>query len=84
MKHKVDKEIKFGLGLSGQAISAPNPLFCNLKLAVMRVLYASGAAEVLEDFWRDYDRVSEVPSSLGVSQELDELFLDKLAVISVF
>jgi hypothetical protein len=50
----------------------------------MRVLYASGAAEVLESFWRDYDRVGEVPSSLGVSQELDELFLDKLAVISVF
>jgi hypothetical protein len=84
MKHKINKEIIFGLGTSGQEISAPNPLFCNLKLAVMRVLYASGAAEVLEQFWKECDRVGMDPSSLGVSQELDELFLDKLAVISVF
>ena len=58
MEHKVDKEIKFRLGASGNEITPPNPQFCNLKLNILRVLCASGAAEVLESFWRDYDHAS--------------------------
>jgi hypothetical protein len=32
----------------GPLVPNPNPRFCNVMLAVMRVLHASGAAEVLD------------------------------------
>ena len=83
MGNKIDKEIKFGLGISGNEIALPSPQFCNLKLNIMRVLYACGVAEVLEHFWRDYDDASLESSSLGISWEMDSLFINKLASIDV-
>ena len=87
MRHSINKELQFGQcapTAPDEEIKLPNPILCNLKLAIMRVLFASGAAEVLEQLWRDYEDVDLVPSGLGFSQELDNLFLNKLALISAF
>lgn len=83
MGHNIDQEVKFGLGASGKEITPPNPWFCNLKLNVMRVLQASGAAQILERFWRDYDDVGFGSSGLGITPGMDNLFFDKLATINV-
>src|SRR5882724_1333489 len=49
-------EIRFGGGVKGETLgSGPLPLLCNVQLAVARVLYMSGAAEVVMQLKRDAD-----------------------------
>jgi hypothetical protein len=48
-------EIKFGAGLDGETIGTPLPSFCNLQLAIGRVLRASGTAEVIAQMKYDAD-----------------------------
>jgi hypothetical protein len=48
-------EIVFCKGDDGQIIDAPNPSFCNLKLAIARVMYASGALGLIDEMCDDDD-----------------------------
>jgi len=41
------EEIIFGRGEDGPFIDKPDPLYCNLKLALARALNACGAADVI-------------------------------------
>jgi hypothetical protein len=51
------QEICFGQELKAANIALPNPHFCNLKLNIAKVLHASGAAEVLDQYDRDMDEL---------------------------
>ncbi|KAI9573805.1 hypothetical protein HD554DRAFT_2325537, partial [Boletus coccyginus] len=48
-------EIVFREGENGQIIDAPDPSFCNLKLAIARVMYASGASGLIDEIYGDDD-----------------------------
>jgi len=48
-------EIVFCNGENGQMIDAPDPSFCNLRLAIARVMYASGASGLIDDVYGDDD-----------------------------
>jgi len=48
-------EIVFREGENGQLIDAPDPSFCNLKLAIARVMYASGASGLIDEIYGDDD-----------------------------
>ncbi|KAI9463124.1 hypothetical protein HD554DRAFT_2175618 [Boletus coccyginus] len=48
-------EIVFCKGEDGQMIDAPDPSFCNLKLAIARVMYASGASGLVDEVYDDDD-----------------------------
>lgn len=66
INYKIDREIKLCLGTVREEVAAPNPQFCVLT---------PGAAELLEHFRRDYDDAGLESSSLRVSQEMDNFFL---------
>ena len=53
IRRKDGDELFFNKGEHGPNIDGPDPQFCNLKLAVARVFYASGAAEVFAETYRD-------------------------------
>ena len=63
----MDKELIFGTnplnrhpGLDGGSlIDLPDPRLCNVMLAIMRVLHASSAIDVLEDLRQDVEDSSE-------------------------
>jgi hypothetical protein len=49
-------EITFHLGSpEGHMLDNPNPEYCNIKLALARALYACGAADVIDDVYKDDD-----------------------------
>ena len=48
-------EIVFRKGEDGRVIDAPDPSFCNLKLAIARVMYASGASGLIDEVYGDDD-----------------------------
>jgi hypothetical protein len=52
-------EIYFGQGQYAEEVTLPNPVFCNLRLRIARVLHASGAAEVLEQYDRDMEELMD-------------------------
>jgi len=59
-------EIEFGRGTSGDIVALPNPLICNLHLAIARVFAASGAAEVFDKYLEDdEDYMTQVPVYFG-------------------
>lgn len=45
----------FCMGKDGSIIDAPDPSFCNLKLAIARVMYASGASGLIDELYGDDD-----------------------------
>ncbi|KIM92136.1 hypothetical protein PILCRDRAFT_112896 [Piloderma croceum F 1598] len=47
-----------GIGEEGNRIALPDPRLCNLKLNVMRVMHASGAADVFEEQKKNLLRTS--------------------------
>jgi hypothetical protein len=48
-------EIFFNGGVNGEMIDGPDPGYCNLKLAIARVMHASGAAEIIDKIYGDAD-----------------------------
>lgn len=49
-------EIIFGEGPEGEKLNrGPHPVLCSIRLAISRVLDASGAAEVITQLMRDAD-----------------------------
>jgi hypothetical protein len=64
-------------------VSPPDLRFCNLMLAIMRVLHESGAAEVLEQLREDDERSREGGSGVGTSEGFDDLFVAKLNLIQM-
>ena len=72
-----------GVGEGDERIGLPDPRFCNLKLNIMWVMYASGAADVIEEQQKDFDRTAMQSFVLGTSVEMDQIFLNKLHMITV-
>ncbi|KAI9571790.1 hypothetical protein HD554DRAFT_2312089 [Boletus coccyginus] len=61
-------EIVFRKGENGQMIDSPDPSFCNLKLAIARVMYASGASDLIDEIYGDDDddeAIVNLPVYLG-------------------
>ncbi|KAI9571792.1 hypothetical protein HD554DRAFT_2036683 [Boletus coccyginus] len=61
-------EIVFRKGENGQMIDAPDPSFCNLKLAIAHVMYASGASDLIDEIYGDDDddeAIVNLPVHLG-------------------
>ena len=50
-----EQEIVFGRGETATSLDMPNPKYCNLKLAIARVMNASGAADIIADMYREDD-----------------------------
>jgi hypothetical protein len=48
-------EVLFNRGADGQRLDGPEPRYCNLKLALGRVLHASGAADMINKMCFDDD-----------------------------
>ena len=46
-------KIVFCMGKDGSIIDTPDPSFCNLKLAIARVMYASGASGLIDELYGD-------------------------------
>ena len=60
------EEIIFGNSTSGSTVPLPDPMICNLHLAVARVTHASGASEVFDQFLDDDDEdACDVPVYFG-------------------
>jgi len=80
-------EIDFGRGKFPDDVRFPNPIFCNLKLAIARVLHASGAAEVLNRYDRDMEELKGYQLYLGGPYFSDKMLMqvifDRLVVASV-
>jgi hypothetical protein len=88
MHGHIDRDFTLGDGMKGigegdERIGLPDPRFCNLKLNVMRVMYASGAADVIEEQQKDFDHTAMQSFVLGTSAEMDQIFLNKLHMIAV-
>jgi hypothetical protein len=85
----MDKELIFGTNDLGRLpdgnnlIGLPDPRFCNTMLAIMRVLHASGATDVLEELRNDDERSREGGSGMGISTTLDDLLAVKLQLASM-
>jgi len=48
------QEIIFGCGdPNGQILDKPNPEYCNIKLAIARVIHACGAADIIAEMYGD-------------------------------
>ena len=78
IRRKEGEELHFGKGDGSSLVEAPCPAFCNLKLAVARVLYASGAFEVIDRFEEDMDGLAGEPMYFGSPNFSDELLLDRI------
>ena len=48
-------EIFFNRGNNGNTIDRPDPEYCNLKLAIARAFHASGAADIIAEFYDNDD-----------------------------
>jgi hypothetical protein len=89
-KAGMEKEVAFGTrsinwadGNAQPLVSNPNPRFCNLMLAIMRVLHASGAAEVLDQLRETDEESREDGSNMGSSSNVDDLFMSKLTLLAM-
>jgi hypothetical protein len=49
------EELLFGRGVLSQPEYLPNPHYCNIKLAVGRILHACGAAEIIDYLFHLYE-----------------------------
>ena len=74
-------EISFCTGTDSQIIDAPDPMFCNLKLAIARVMYASGASGLIDELYGDGDddeAIVNQPVYLGGSFVSDDTLFRRL------
>ena len=72
-------EIIFRQGQSGQMIDPPNPSFCNLKLAIARVMHASGASGLIAELYGDDDEaILNQPVYLGGPLVSDDILFCRL------
>jgi hypothetical protein len=72
------EEIKFGGGLEANRLGpGPDPLLCNLQLAVARVLKTSGAAELIMQWMKDADD-SDFPHVYIASSDFCDILAAKL------
>ena len=62
-------------------IALPDPRFCNLKLNVIRVLHASGAADIFRKYFEDSDSADMRSFVLGASVEMDNKYVPSEAPI---
>ena len=71
--------ISFNGGTDGTMIEGPDPAFCNLHLAIARVLHASGAADIIAQVYGDDDDdfVGQ-PIYFGGPSISDEVLLQRL------
>ena len=53
-------EIFFNRGNNGNTIDGPDPEYCNLKLAIARAFHASGAADIIAEFYDNDDEDDSV------------------------
>jgi hypothetical protein len=76
------EEIVFGRGEGGQFIDKPNPMYCNLKLALARALDACGAADVIAEVYADDDDdeaiITQCPVYFGGPFVSDDALLRRL------
>ena len=60
------EEIIFGNGAGGSRVPPPDPMICNLRLAVARVSCDSGASEISDQFLDDdIEDACDVPIYFG-------------------
>jgi len=59
-------------------IDGPDPEYCNLHLAISRVLHASGAAEIIAKYLEDDEDLCALPSYFGGPFVSDELLYRRL------
>jgi hypothetical protein len=73
-------EIVFGEGTKGHLLNLPEPAFCNLKLAIARVMHASGAAEIFDQLYHDDDEevIMTLPVYLGGPCVSDDILFHRL------
>jgi hypothetical protein len=74
-------EIVFCKGEAGEIMDAPNPSFCNLKLALARVMDASGASGLIDELYGDDDdneAIVNQPVYLGGSFVSDDTLFRRL------
>ena len=71
-----------GVGEGDNTIALPDLRFCNLKLNVIRVLHASGAADIFRKYFEDSDSADMRSFVLGASVEMDNILLAKLQLIA--
>jgi len=75
------QDVKFGMGPEANRIgSGPDPLLCNLQLAVARVLKMSGAAELIAQMAEDADD-SDFPRVYLVSDQFCDILTAKLLML---
>ena len=78
-------EILFGTGAGGSRVPLPDPMICNLHLAVARVSHACGASEVFDQFLDDDDDdACDVPVYFGHGGPFvsDDVLMRKLEVLA--
>jgi hypothetical protein len=86
VKLKDGDEIVFGTGDGGGSIELPNPHICNLQLAIARVSFASGAAEIFDQLLDDDDDDDDglqVPIYFGSPFIQDAALMQKLEVLLI-
>ena len=76
-------EIFFGCGTrtDGQAIDKPNPEYCNIKLAIARVMHGCGAADIIREMYGDdddEDAIVNQPVYMGGPFVSDDILLRRL------
>jgi hypothetical protein len=73
-------EIIFRKGVDGHQIDPPDPLFCNTKLAIARVMYACGASGLIDELCDDDDdeAIETQPVYLGGPFVSDDILLRRL------
>lgn len=89
-KYQMNKELFFGTNILNKhpdsldnLICLPDPRFCNTMLAIMRVLHASGVADMLDEL-REVDEHSRMGGSgMGISNTFDDLLSVKLDLASM-
>jgi hypothetical protein len=75
------QEIVFHRGSSdGKAIDKPNQQYCDIKLAIARVMHACGAADIVAEMYRedDDDAIVNQPVYLGGPFVSDDALFWKL------
>ena len=76
-------EIIFGGGIGSSRVPLPDPMICNLHLAIARVSYASGASEVFDQFLDDDDEdACDVPVYLGGPFVSDDVLMRRLETLA--
>jgi hypothetical protein len=76
-------EIPIGLGSGGGGtVALPDPAICDLRLAIARVVFASGASEVFDQFIDDDDGDGcQVPVYFGGPFVPNDVLMRRLEVL---